>query len=115
MGHILLEAIAKGGRYGNDLVALWRFGPGDNIPAVEPLIALIDGDSGFLEVYISWGKYQQFALSHACIVQCHKEGITGRTISHDLNKRSKLFFSPEQYLIRIFLTHTACLVAGVLF
>ena len=55
MGHILLETIAEGCRYSNDPVALWRFGAGDNIPAVEPLIALIDGDRSFLEVYIGWG------------------------------------------------------------
>ncbi len=45
-------------RHGNDPVTLFRFGGGNQILAVQPLVRLVDGKSTFLKVEVRRGQSQ---------------------------------------------------------
>ena len=55
---VVLEFITQELRHLNHPVALGRFGRGNDILLVEPLIGLIDGESAFLKVEVRRGQSQ---------------------------------------------------------
>ena len=112
---VVLEAILQPLRNRDDTVAPGRFGRGDDVPAADPLVALVDRDRGLLEVDVRGRQRQQLAFPHAGVVQRHEDGV-GRGLVHDgFDEGVELVLRPEQHLVGLLLAHASCLVAGILF
>lgn len=94
-------------------VALGRFGRGNDILLVEPLVRLVDGESALLKVEVCRGQGQQLSLPDAAPVK-HLKGVEGqRLIHHGLGKFSVLFPGPEQHLLPFLCPHVARLPGRV--
>ena len=75
MGHILLEASAQTVRDRNGAVALGRFGRGHDVLSIQPLVAFADRQRFLLKVNICRSQRKQLALTDACIVHGHEDGV----------------------------------------
>lgn len=94
-------------------VALGRFGRGNDILLVEPLVRLVDGESALLKVEVCRGQGQQLSLPDAAPVK-HLKGVEGqRLMHHGLGKFSVLFPGPEQHLLPFLCPHVARLPGRV--
>ncbi len=76
-------------------VALGRFGRGNDILLVDPLVRLVDGEGALLKVEVRRGQGQQLTLPDTAPVQNFK-GVEGqRLIHHGLGKLGVLLPGPE--------------------
>ena len=111
---IVLNLIRQKLRHGDDAVAFFRFGSGNEILAVQPLIGFIDGDSAFLKIEISGSEGQQLSLPDAAPVE-HLERIEREgLVHHGLRKFQILLLGPEQHLPVFLFAHAPGLFTGIL-
>ena len=94
-------------------VALGRFGRGNDILLVEPLVRLVDGEGAFLEVKVRRGQGQQLTLSDTAPVQDFKGVERQRLVHHSLGKLGVFLPGPEQHLLSFFCPHVARLPGRV--
>ena len=110
---VVLEFITQELRHLDHPVALGRFGGGNDILLVEPLVRLVDGESAFLKVEVRRGQSQQLPLPDTAPVQNFK-GVEGQWfIHHGLGKLGVLLSGPEQHFFPFFRPHVARLPSRV--
>ena len=111
---VILDFLGQKLRHGDDPIALFGFGGGNQILTVQPLIGLIDGDGALLKVKVCWGQGQQLPLSDTAPVE-YLKGIEGhRLVHHHLGKFQVLLLGPEHHFPIFLFAHAACLLAGIL-
>ena len=107
--HLLTEKL----RHLDDPVALGRFGTGDDILPLKPLIGFADGHGAVFKIKIRCAQRQQLPLSDTAPVK-HLEGVVGDGfVHHCLGKFQVLRLCPEQHLLSLFATHIPSLGGGV--
>ena len=52
---VILDFLGQELWHGDDPIALFRFGGGNQILTVQPLVGFIDGNGALLEVKVRWG------------------------------------------------------------
>ena len=110
---VVLEFITQELGHLNHPVVLGRFGCGNDILLIDPLVRLVDGESALLKVEVCRGQGQQLSLPDAAPVK-HLKGVEGlRLIHHGLRKFGVLFPGPEQHLLPFFCPHVARLPGRV--
>ena len=94
-------------------VALGRFGSGNDILLVDPLVRLVDGEGALFKVEVRRGHGQQFSLSDTAPVK-HLKGVEGqRIIHHGLGNLGVLLPGPELHLLPFLRPHVARLPGRV--
>ncbi len=110
---VVLEFITQELRHLDHPIALGRFGGGNDILLVEPLVRLVDGEGAFLEVKVRRGQGQQLTLSDTAPVQDFKGVERQRLVHHSLGKLGVLLSGPEQHFFPFFHPHVARLPSRV--
>ena len=94
-------------------VALGRFGRGNDILLVEPLVRLVDGEGALFKVEVRRGQGQQLSFPDTAPVQDLKGVERQRLIHHGLGKLGVLLPGPEQHFFPFFRPHVARLPGRV--
>ena len=111
---VILDFLSQKLRHGDDPIALFRLGGGNQVLAVQTLIGLVDRHGALLKVKVRRGQGQQLPLSDTAPIK-HLKGVEGqRLVHHRLGKFEILLFSPEHHLPVFLFAHAACLFAGIL-
>ena len=67
-----------------------------------------------VEVNVLRGQSQQFANTKSSVVHNHEHSVANGLCFHGFNEHLEFFVRPEPHFIGVLLTHTSCLVTGVL-
>ena len=73
---VILDFLGQKLRHGDDPIALFRLGGGNQVLAVQPLIGLVDGHGALLKVKVRRSQSQQFPLPDTAPVE-HLKGVEG--------------------------------------
>ena len=115
LSEIVLYFLDEKLRHGDDTVALFCFGSGDNITSIQTLIGLVDAHRAFLEIEVCRCECQQLALTDTAPVKHFKCVVELGFVHHHFCEFQIFLFCPEQHFSVFLLAHAAGFPARIFF